>query len=131
VTLRERVLGAVPVGGVPAKRLYATLAAAAQSIDCALLGLLNDRVLVLTGGVVRRAHELVPKEEEAPPADPGVGPGQQRCKECRQVLGVQRFGLTRKNRPARVCRHCLGKKISAGGKRRYAALRAAQGRAEA
>ncbi len=129
MTLRERVLAAVPVGGVPAKRLYSTLDADAQSIDCALLGLLNDRVLVLAGGLVRRAAELVPKDEEAPAADPEVGPGHQRCKECREVLAVQRFGLTRKNRPARVCRHCLGKKISAGGKRRYAALRAAQGSA--
>ncbi len=126
MTLRARVLAAVPPGGVPAKRLYSTLGADAQSIDYALLGLLNDRVLVLTGGVVRRAHELVPQDDEAPPADPEVGPGQQRCKECREVLAIERFGLTRKGRAARICRHCLGKKISTGNRRYRATLHVAK-----
>ncbi len=135
MNVRDRILAAVPQGGVPAKRLYYTLRTAlgidTASIDYALSGLIHDKRIVNSGGRLWQVSELTLRDmetadvESAEDAGSAVTVAMRQCRCCRQVLPLTRFGHTRLGRPWSVCLHCHGRNVSAGNKRYRETLRVA------
>ena len=120
MTLQERVLAAVPRGGIAAKDLYRQMRPALPgSVDAAILGLLNGHRLVRVGTDYRQPWDC--RESGADSEEPAaVHVGMQRCRRCREILPLTRFGRHRLGKPWTVCFKCHSLAISAGAKARRA-----------